>query len=160
MKSSPARLGRDISRGTLPGMSEQEKTIFGKILDGEIPCQKVYEDEHVLSFLDVGPLSRGHTLVIPKERKAYLHELSAESAAALGRVLPGLCRAVKEATGVDAYNVLVNAGEPAGQAVMHVHVHIIPRYPDDGLKTRWDAGRLDPADAEQLAAAIRNALEG
>jgi histidine triad (HIT) family protein len=147
-------------RGTLPVMSEQAKTIFGKILDGEIPCQKVYEDEHVLSFLDVGPLSRGHTLVIPKERKAHLHELSAESAAALGRVLPKLCRAVKQATGVDAYNVLVNTGESAGQVVMHVHVHIIPRTADDGLKTRWDAARLDPDDAEQIARAIQNALEG
>ncbi len=57
-------------------------TIFDKILDGEIPCHRVYEDDHVLAFLDVGPLSRGHTLVIPKERKAYLHELSDESAAA------------------------------------------------------------------------------
>ena len=81
-------------------------TIFGKILDGEIPCQRVYEDEHVLAFLDVGPLSRGHTLVIPKERKAFVHELSDESAAAVGRVLPRICRAVLKATGQGLVNVL------------------------------------------------------
>ena len=79
-------------------MIEQE-TVFDKILSGEIPCHKVYEDDQVLAFLDIGPLSRGHTLVIPKERKAFLHELSDEAAAALGRVLPRLCRAVLEATG-------------------------------------------------------------
>ena len=63
-------------------MSDANDTIFGKILDGEIPCYKVYEDAHVLAFLDVGPLSPGHTLVIPKERRAFLHELSDDSAAA------------------------------------------------------------------------------
>ena len=81
-------------------------TVFGKILDGEIPCHRVYEDDLVLAFLDVGPLADGHTLVIPKERKADLHELSDESAAALGRVLPRLCRAVLAATGATDYNVL------------------------------------------------------
>ena len=86
------------------------ETIFSKILRGEIPCHEVYQDEHVLAFLDINPLSLGHTLVIPKEAKAELHELSDESAAAIGRVLPRLCRAVLEATGARAYNVLQNNG--------------------------------------------------
>ncbi len=77
------------------------ETIFSKILRGEIPCHKVYEDDHVLAFLDVGPLSRGHTLVIPKEPAATLDALSDESSAAIGRVLPRLCRAVKKVTGCD-----------------------------------------------------------
>ena len=134
-----------------------EKTIFDRILDGEIPCHKVYEDDHVLAFLDVGPLSRGHTLVIPKERKAHLHELSDESAAAIGRVLPRLSRAVMQATGATAYNVLQNNGRAAHQVVMHVHFHIIPRIGDRGLGIGWNSGELtDPAE---LLEKIRGALE-
>src|SRR5512138_131520 len=106
-------------------------TIFSKIIRGEIPCHRVYEDEHVLAFLDVGPLSSGHTLVIPKERKAQLHELSDEQAAAIGRVLPRIARAVMKATGATAYNVLQNNGAAAHQAVFHVHFHIIPK-PEGG----------------------------
>jgi histidine triad (HIT) family protein len=131
-------------------------TIFDKILDGEIPCHRVYEDDEVLAFLDVGPLSKGHTLVIPKERKAHLHELSDTSAAAIGRVLPRLCRAVMAATGAEAYNVLQNNGTAAHQAVFHVHFHIIPRLGDAGLGIWWKSGRLD--DGAKLAESIRDAL--
>ena len=139
-------------------MSEAQDTIFGKIIDGEIPCHKVYEDEHVLAFLDIGPLSRGHTLVIPKERKAFVHELSDESCAAIGRVLPRLSRAVMQATGATDYNVLQNNGTGAHQVVMHVHFHIIPRTETDGLGLRWPAGSLDDDDAEELVSAIRASL--
>lgn len=135
-----------------------ERTIFDRILDGEIPCHRVYEDEHVLAFLDIGPLSEGHTLVIPKERAAYLHELSEESAAALGRVLPRLCRAILHATGAGAYNVLQNNGASAHQAVMHVHFHIIPKSGAKGLGIGWDAGKLSDERAEELKGAIRAAL--
>ncbi len=131
-------------------------TIFAKILDGQIPCHAVYEDEHVLAFLDIGPLSRGHTLVIPKERKAFLHELSDEQAAAIGRVLPRIARAVMQATGASAYNVLQNNGAEAHQAVFHVHFHIIPRLGETGLEIGWKPGQL--ADGAALAAAIRAAL--
>lgn len=104
-----------------------QETIFSRIIRGELPAHKVYEDEHVLAFLDIGPLSKGHTLVIPKEAKAYVHELSDESMAAVGRVLPRLCRAVREVTGVEQYNILQNNGPMAHQAVFHVHFHIIPK---------------------------------
>ena len=141
-------------------MSEPSSpTIFGRILDGEIPCHRVYEDDHVLAFLDVGPLSEGHTLVIPKERKAFLHELSDTSAAALGRVLPRLCRAVMEATGATAYNVLQNNGAAAHQAVFHVHFHIVPRTADRGLGIGWPAGKLEASAGQELAARIRAALD-
>ena len=136
-----------------------EKTIFGKIIDGEIPCHKVYEDEHVLAFLDVGPLSRGHTLLIPKECKAHLHELSDESAAALGRVLPRLCRAVMQATGATAYNVLQNNGSAAHQVVMHVHFHIIPKFDDAGLGLKWSARTLDNEAAQELSLQIKVAMD-
>ncbi len=135
------------------------ETIFSKILRAEIPCHKVYEDEHVLAFLDIGPLSLGHTVVIPKEAAVTLDELSDDAAAALGRVLPRLCRAVKKATGCDAYNLLQNNGALAHQAVFHVHFHIIPK-PDGarGLGVEWPAEKLDPNVAPDLAKAIRDAL--
>lgn len=134
------------------------ETVFSKILRGDIPCHKVYEDDHVLAFLDVNPLSKGHTLVIPKEEKAHLHQLSDESAAALGRVLPRLCRAVRDATGASAYNVLQNNGSSAHQAVMHVHFHIIPKTSSGGLGIGWPAGSLDGGEAKVLVEQIRGAL--
>lgn len=139
-------------------MSERESTIFDKIINGEIPCHKIYEDDHVLAFLDIGPLSDGHTLLIPKEPAAHLHELSDESAAALGRILPRLCRAVLSATGARAYNVLQNNGAAAHQVVMHVHFHIIAKFPDAGLGIDWNAGRLDEKHAHDLAQRMRAAM--
>ena len=135
-----------------------ETTVFGKILDGEIPCHRVYEDEHVLAFLDVGPLSEGHVLVIPKERKAYLHELSDDAAAGVGRALPRLSRAVMRATGATAYNVLQNNGTEAHQVVMHVHFHIIPKKGSKGLGIGWSPGTLEDARATELTAAIQREL--
>lgn len=140
-------------------MSQREPTIFDRILDGEIPCHKVYEDDQVLAFLDVGPLSRGHTLVIPKERKAFVHELSDDSAAAIGRVLPRLSRAVMKATGTRDYNILQNNGAAAHQAVMHVHFHIIPKTVDGGLDVGWPAAGLADAEATELVTSIRAALD-
>jgi histidine triad (HIT) family protein len=130
------------------------ETVFSKILRGELPCHKVYEDDWVFAFLDISPLSPGHTLVIPKEPAETLDQLSDESAAALGRALPRICRAVLKATGATAYNVLENNGALAHQAVHHVHFHIIPK-PDEarGLGIRWPTGKLD-ADAAELAARI------
>lgn len=139
-------------------MSDHQPTIFDKILSGEIPSYKVYEDEFVFAFLDIGPLSDGHTLVIPKERKAYLHQLSDGSAAALGRVLPRLCRAVMSATGATDYNVLQNNGTAAHQVVMHVHFHIIPKSGREGLGIDWPAKRLSDSTARELLERMTKAL--
>lgn len=136
------------------------ETIFTKIIRGEIPCHKVYEDDEVFAFLDVGPLSHGHTLVIPKEVVATLDQLSDESAAAIGRVLPRLCRAVLKATGATAYNVLQNNGAAAHQAVFQVHFHIIPKFQGSGLGIDWPAGKLDGAQGQALAQKIVAALRG
>ncbi len=135
-------------------------TIFSKIIAGTIPCHRVYEDAFVLSFLDIAPLSRGHTLVIPKEPARTLDELSDEAGAALGRALPRICRAVKQVTGCDAYNVLQNNESLAHQAVFHVHFHIIPK-PDEyrGLGVRWPTESLGDDAAElalELAAALKD----
>jgi histidine triad (HIT) family protein len=130
-------------------------TIFAKIIAGTIPCHKLYEDERVLAFLDINPISRGHALVIPKEPAETLDTLSDESAAAIGRVLPRLARALMKATGAYAYNVLQNNQALAHQAVMHVHFHIIPKYEDgSGLGIGWKPGKLDGEAGKTLAAAI------
>jgi histidine triad (HIT) family protein len=133
-------------------MPHSSETVFDKILAGTIPCHRVHEDEHVLAFLDVNPLSLGHTLVIPKERAAYLHEMSDEAAAAIGRVLPRLCRAVLHASGAEFYNILQNNGASAHQAVFHVHFHIIPRIGETGLGVGWQPRSLEPGTATDLLA--------
>ena len=135
------------------------ETIFGKILSGAIPCHKVYEDDRVFAFLDINPLSTGHTLVVPKEPAKTLDALSDESAAALGRALPRICRAVIAVTGVKEYNVLENNGAGAHQAVAHVHFHVIPKPSHgEGLGVGWPARALDQKAGAELAAKLRAAL--
>jgi len=138
-------------------------TIFTKILSGEIPSHTVYEDGLVYAFLDIGPLSAGHTLVIPREPAETLDALSDESAAAIGRALPGICRAVCAATGASSYNVLQNNGKAAHQEVRHVHFHVIPRFPDrgegeSGLGIIWNTGEFDHEKGAALAARIADAI--
>ena len=134
-------------------------TLFSRIVAGEIPCHRIAENDRFLAFLDIMPLAPGHVLVIPKEEKATMAELSDESAAALGRALPRICRAVMRATGATAYNLLQNNGAEAHQAVMHVHFHVIPKHADgSGLGIGWRAGTLDQAGAPALAASIRDAM--
>jgi histidine triad (HIT) family protein len=129
------------------------ETVFSKILRGEIPCHRVYEDTAVLAFLDVNPLSVGHTLVIPKELAETLDQLSDDASAAIGRVLPRIARAVLAATGARAFNVLQNNGPDAHQAVFHVHFHIIPKYDDGtGLGVGWRTVKL--VDGAELAKKI------
>jgi histidine triad (HIT) family protein len=144
-----------------------ENCIFCKIAAGEIPCHKLYEDGRVLAFLDLGPLSMGHVLVIPKRHAVTVGDMADEDAAAVGAVLPRLARAISEATGCDAYNVLVNIGAPAGQLVMHVHYHIIPKPadaprsggdPGSGLGLKWPAGKLDSDEAKTLVEKITAAI--
>lgn len=135
-------------------------TVFAKIVRGEIPCHKVYEDDKVLAFLDINPLSHGHTLVISKEPAETLDRLSEESAAALGRVLPRLCRAVIAVTGTREYNVLENNGPGAHQAIGHVHFHIIPKPSvREGLGISWPANPLGREAAAELARRIAASIQ-
>lgn len=139
-------------------------TVFSKILSGELSCHRVFEDKHVLAFLDIAPLSPGHVLLIPKEAAQTLDALSDEAAAALGRVLPRLCRAVIQVTGCQDYNVLQNNGDAAHQAVKHVHFHIIPKptslegRSEGGLGIVWQPQGAGDEDAESLGRRLRDAL--
>lgn len=137
-------------------------SIFSKIIRGEIPAQKLYEDDAVIAILDVNPLSRGHTLVIPKEPAETIADLSDSAAAAIGRVLPRITRAVLKVTGAKACNILQNNGEHAGQSVMHVHVHVIPRVPaapdGEGLRTDWQPTSPDKEALADLGRQIARLL--
>lgn len=137
--------------------------IFCKIVAGQIPCCKLFEDEHILSFLDIGPVSRGHCLIIPKQHVARLDDAGDKDAAALAAVMrlaPRLGRAVAAGVGATGWNFLQNNGADAGQVVEHVHFHIIPRMAGDGLGYRWPAGSLDPQEAPALVQAITAHLPG
>jgi len=122
--------------------------IFCKIVAGQIPALKILENDRVLSFLDIGPLADGHTLVIPKKHYQHLDEMAEADVVAIARVLPKIASAVVAATGVDGYNILQNNGRVAGQLVEHVHFHIIPRVAEDGLGYRWNAKKY-PAGKEK-----------
>lgn len=142
--------------------------IFCKIVAGDIPCHKLWEDDRALAFLDVGPLSEGHALVIPKQHYETLDEVPAETAAAIGAALPALARAIAQATGMTAYNILQNNGTEAGQEVPHVHFHLIPRQPGTDRKAAttghglpsggWPAGQVDHEKATKIADIIRRQM--
>ncbi len=121
--------------GDLP--THDPDCLFCKIARHELPAQIVLETDEMLAFLDLYPVNPGHLLLVPKEHHSDLSELSDELSAKAGALLPKLCRAVKKATGVDAFNVVVNNGRAAGQTVSHGHWHIIPRYPGDAVRWPW-----------------------
>ena len=123
--------------------------IFCKIVSGEIPCHRLFEDESVLAFLDINPLAVGHTVLIPKTHAVRFEDMAAADTAALACAIGPLARRILTTVGADDYNVLQNNGPIAGQVVMHLHVHIIPRRRGDGLGYRWLAGS---ASSDELAA--------
>lgn len=135
-----------------------EVCIFCKIVAGEIPATKVYEDESVLAFLDIAPLSEGHTLLIPKEHAARLDDLSPEACSVLAATLPALGRAVSKAAEAQGYNVLNNNGPAAGQLVEHVHFHIIPRRTDDRVINHPPGRKYPDGRMDQVARLIKGLL--
>jgi histidine triad (HIT) family protein len=133
--------------------------VFCKIVAGEIPCTKVFEDGLCIAFLDIGPISPGHTLLIPKAHYETIHQMPADEAAHLARHIPLLAAAVQKAVRAEGINVLQNNGACSGQEVFHVHVHLIPRWPEDGLGFRWPAREADPEVLKQQAEAITKHLK-
>ncbi|KAI8575137.1 hypothetical protein K450DRAFT_263110 [Umbelopsis ramanniana AG] len=111
---------------------QEDNCIFCKIARKEAPSVPVYEDDHVVAFMDIAPVTRGHTLVIPKKHYATLDTMSAEDMARIGSVLPRIAKAVILGCDTKDFNIMQNNGKRAGQVVFHVHYHIIPRYPTEG----------------------------
>jgi len=133
------------------------KCLFCRIIGGQIPCHRVEENEHVLAFLDINPLTAGHTIVVPKHHAEFLEGLPAEWVNELARALGPLATRVARAVGAVGYNLLVNNGQAAGQVIPHVHFHIIPRHEGDGLGYRWKARAASESELAELAARIRGA---
>jgi len=132
--------------------------LFCKMVAGQIPVTKIYEDETVLGFLDIGPISDGHTLVIPKQHFEKLHDCPAEL---LGRVFSRIGKiagAVATAMKSDGYNLLCNNGRAAGQLIEHLHFHIIPRNTGDRLFSRWPSFEYEDGKIEEIAGTIREKL--
>ncbi len=132
--------------------------IFCKMVAGQIPVTKIYEDDIVLSFLDIGPISDGHTLVIPKQHFEKLHKCPAEILGQVASRLGNIAKAVVSAMNSDGYNLLCNNGRSAGQLVDHLHFHIIPRNAGDGVFNRWPAYEYEKGKIEAIAAEIRKNL--
>ena len=138
-------------------MSYDHNNVFAKILRGEIPCVKVFEDDRTLSFMDVMPQADGHVLVVPKEAAENILDLSPAGAAALIATTQKVAKAVKKALGAPGIMLAQLNGAAAGQSVFHIHFHIIPRSAgvDMGLHAR---GMVDASILEPIAAKIRSSL--
>ncbi|HDH5311233.1 TPA: HIT family protein [Staphylococcus aureus] len=135
------------------------ETIFGKILTGEIPSFKVYEDDYVYAFLDISQVTKGHTLLIPKKASANIFETDEETMKHIGAALPKVANAIKRAFNPDGLNIIQNNGEFADQSVFHIHFHLIPRHENDidGFGYKWETHEdiLDNDAKQQIAEQIQ-----
>lgn len=134
----------------------ERSCIFCRIAHHEAPAHIVYEDERTLAFLDINPMTRGHTLVIPKRHYRDLFAIPAEELQAVVLAAQHLAQALRRGLGAEGVNLLQSNGAPAGQVIFHFHLHIVPRYPGDGL--RFHRGGYGETDFEGVARRIRDAL--
>jgi len=134
-------------------------SIFSRIVAGEIPAIKIYEDATTLAFLDINPASRGHTLVISKAEYADLFEIPPEVLASVHATVQMVARTIRDLLTPDGLNIIQNNGAAAGQTIFHYHVHIIPRWEGDGALSLWAPGTADLAELQALGAQLRAALE-
>lgn len=133
--------------------------IFCKIANGDIPSATIYEDETFRVILDLGPASKGHALILPKEHFKDVRELEETVAA---KVLPLAAKigvAMEKSLGCAGFNVVQNNGEAAGQTVFHFHVHIIPRYQGGPAMVGWKPGKAEPDELEEISNCIKSAME-
>ncbi len=132
--------------------------IFCKIAGGEIPSATIYEDDTFRVILDLGPANHGHALILPKEHYANLPELDTAVAEKVMPLAAKIGNALQKALGCDGFNVLQNNGRAAGQSVFHFHVHVIPRYDNDGKIPNWVPGSYAEGELEAVAEKIRKAF--
>ena len=131
--------------------------IFCKIINKEIPADIIYEDDHVISFLDIKGLNPGHSLVIPKKHCANIYAFDSEIAQQVFTVVPAIARAIKQAVTADGINIGMNNEIAAGQAVFHAHIHVIPRYTNDGYQL-WEGKPVSHEVSQDIADKIKKAL--
>lgn len=128
--------------------------IFCKIIAGDIPSAKVYEDEHVFAFLDISQVAKGHTLIIPKTHTTNLYDTPPEVAQELFARVPMIANAIKKAYDPIGLNLLNNNEAPAGQSVFHLHLHLLPKYEnDEGFSAHWPTHEdsYSPEDLQKIA---------
>ncbi len=128
----------------------KEDCIFCKIANGEIPSKTIYEDDMFKVILDLGPAAKGHALVIPKDHYANLFELPEETAADAMKLAKKMAEKMKENLQADGFNLVQNNGEVAGQTVNHFHMHLIPRYKEDGQHILWKPGTVTQDELEEI----------
>jgi len=128
--------------------------IFCKIIKGEIPSYKVYEDKNTLAFLDIAPVNPGHVLVIPKKHFTNMEEITEEELCQVMKIVKKIGQAIKSGLGVSGYNIALNNDPVAGQAVPHIHFHIMPRDENDGLKL-WPQKKYGEGEAEAILRKIK-----
>lgn len=132
----------------------QDSCIFCKIANGAIPSKTIYEDEDFRVILDLGPATKGHALILPKEHSANLYELPDETASKVMVLAKKMATKMTEKLSCDGFNIVQNNGEVAGQTVMHYHLHLIPRYLDDGQKILWKPTEVSQEELEQVKNSI------
>lgn len=140
--------------------TDRENCVFCKIIAGEIPAKKVYEDAETVAFLDIQPVQPGHTLVILKDHFENIYTTPAEAWLRLQMTVQKVALAVKHGTDADGVNVHMNNESAAGQVVPHVHIHIIPRQNDDGLINWTHSGYANPEEMDNFAEKISEELKG
>lgn len=124
--------------------------IFCKIANGEIPSRTLYEDDKFRVILDLGPAAKGHALILPKDHYANLYELPDETAGEVMRLAKKMAVRMTERLGCEGFNLVQNNGELAGQTVFHFHMHLIPRYRDDGQKIGWKPREVSQEELEEI----------
>lgn len=129
---------------------KETNCIFCKIANGEIPSKTLYEDDQFRVILDLGPATKGHALILPKEHYANLYELPDEVAAQVMQLAKKLAIRMTERLGCEGFNLVQNNGELAGQTVFHFHMHLIPRYREDGQKIGWKPGEVTQGELEEI----------
>jgi len=132
--------------------------IFCKIIKGEIPAAKIYEDNNFLAFLDISPVNKGHTLVVPKEHYENLMETPDELVRDLWVVVKKVALAVKKTVKADGLNFCANNGQAAGQIIFHTHIHVIPRFTSDHFKN-WPNQKYNNGEIEKVAEEIGKKLK-
>lgn len=128
---------------------KDDTCIFCKIANGEIPAKTLYEDEQFRVILDLGPATKGHALILPKNHFANLYELPEETAADVMKLAKKMAVRMTEKLSCDGFNLVQNNGEVAGQTVFHYHLHLIPRYEGDGQKIGWKPGSPSAEELEE-----------
>ena len=133
--------------------------IFCQIIEGKIPAERVHESDNFVALLDINPVTPGHTLVMPRKHHETYADLPADLAKDLGALVQTISKGVMKSQDAEGCNLLINNHKCAGQAIPHVHFHIIPRKTDDGVRFNWQPKPYGDGEVEKIAGQIRDALK-